>query len=441
MKNIGIVVCNYNKKDYVLNCLKSLFEQTINDFDIYVVDNASTDGSAEAIKEKFGRQLILIENNENLGGSGGFNVGLREALKYDYEYIMCVDNDVYFDSHAVEELRNFMIEHKDVGMVGSRAYFMDEPKRIWSFGADIDFEKYVQRDNYRNCTDTDGVPEVTYCTYVPACSMMLRTETVKKVGIMPEENFIYWDDMEWGYRFNKAGYKVAAYGKAKVWHKGGGRNGKTTFNNYYMWRNRLKFFMKNLPKEEMEQFANEVLSDMFRLIYSCNLKEDRGVIKTVMFSFNDAVNNIMGKAPEYKIFKRNLYDNRLQKALDDADNVVIKYNGDIEGLGNIIRKIRCLENSIDITISMVECLEEFMEIKKQYIDCIVEKEYYPEKYDKHLVMCEHIFKIKKDMPRDVYIDSWCNIIFTQEDFEYAANFESMKKLFIMCKKELIMNTI
>lgn len=241
MKNIGIVVCNYNKKDYVLNCLKSLFEQTINDFDIYVVDNASTDGSAEAIKEKFGRQLILIENDENLGGSGGFNVGLREALKYDYEYIMCVDNDVYFDSHAVEELRNFMIEHKDVGMVGSRAYFMDEPKRIWSFGADIDFEKYVQRDNYRNCTDTDGVPEVTYCTYVPACSMMLRTETVKKVGIMPEENFIYWDDMEWGYRFNKAGYKVAAYGKAKVWHKGGGRNGKTTFNNYYMWRNRLKF--------------------------------------------------------------------------------------------------------------------------------------------------------------------------------------------------------
>ena len=149
----------------------------------------------------------------------------------------------------------------------------------------------------------------------------------------------------------------------------------------------------------------------------------------------------MGKAPEYKIFKRNLYDNRLQKALDDAGNVVIKYNGDIEGLGNIIRKIRCLENSIDITISMVECLEEFMEIKKQYIDCIVEKEYYPEKYDKHLVMCEHIFKIKKDMPRDVYIDSWCNIIFTQEDFEYAANFESMKKLFIMCKKELIMNTI
>ena len=77
MKNIGIVVCNYNKKDYVLNCLKSLFEQTINDFDIYVVDNASTDGSAEAIKEKFGRQLILIENDENLGGSGGFNVGLR----------------------------------------------------------------------------------------------------------------------------------------------------------------------------------------------------------------------------------------------------------------------------------------------------------------------------------------------------------------------------
>lgn len=169
--------------------------------------------------------------------------------------MMCVDNDVVFDPHVVEELRDFLIHHEDVGMVGSKAYFMDDPERIWSFSADIDFEKYVQHDNYRNCTDADNVPEMVYCTYVPVCAMMLRTSAVRKVGIMPEENFIYWDDMEWGYQFNQAGYKVAAYGKARVWHKGGGRTGGTTFNNYYLWRNRIRFFFKGFATETKGVFC------------------------------------------------------------------------------------------------------------------------------------------------------------------------------------------
>lgn len=268
MKRIGIVVCNYNKAEYVVQCVQSLLEQTVHDFDIFVVDNASVDASVKALQENFGTKINLLVNEENLGGSGGFNTGLREVLKQDYEYLMCVDNDVRFAEDAVEQLLSFLETHEDVGMVGSCCYFMDAPDRIWSYGAEIDFEKYVQIDLYRNCLNTDEVPEVVYCTYVPACAMMLRTSAVRRVGIMPEENFIYWDDMEWGYRFNRAGYKVAAYKRAQVWHKGGGRNGGTTFNNYYMWRNRLRFFMKTLSGERLERFAEEILSDMFRILQS-----------------------------------------------------------------------------------------------------------------------------------------------------------------------------
>lgn len=438
MKSIGIIVCNYNKKDYVMNCVQSLFNQTISDFDIYVVDNASTDGSAEAISSKFGNKVNLLLNKENMGGSGGFNTGLREALKRNYEYLMCVDNDVIFDSCAVELLRDFLTEHEDIGVVGSKAYFMDDPKRIWSFSADIDFDRYVQIDNYRNCTDADNVPEIVYCTYVPACAMMLRTSAVRKVGIMPEENFIYWDDMEWGYRFNKAGYKVAAYGKAKVWHKGGGRNGGTTFNNYYLWRNRIQFFLKILPVEERERFAEVLLSDLFRLVYSCNLKSDIGVIKTVMHSFNDAVNGITGKAPEYKIYTRQTVGNRTEMALRGAKNVLILYNDDMEGLGNIIRNIRSFAPTLNIAISVKGCRTDKTIIQEQYTDCAVSDEYMPEQYDKHLVMCEHIFKITADMPQDFYIDTWCNIIYNEEDFAYANSFEQMRKLFVLCKKELLL---
>lgn len=439
LKSIGIVVCNFNKEDYVLNCVKSLFEQTINDFDIYVVDNASTDNSVMALKETFGDKITLLENEENLGGSGGFNTGLREVLKKDYEYIMCVDNDVVFDKNAVANLKEFLDTHDDVGMVGSQVFFMDDPKYIWNYGGDIDFEDYVQRDNYRNCT-AEEVPIEVYCTYVPACAMMLRNEAVHNVGIMPEENFIYWDDMEWGYRFNQAGYKVAATSSSKVWHKGGGRTAGNTFNNYYLWRNRIRFFLKVLSVAEREHFAETILEDMFRLVYSCNLKGDYGVVKSVMYAFNDALNGITGKAPEYKIFNRATNGNRLKMALEGAKNVVIKYNDDMEGLGNIIRNIRSFAPGMRVVISIKDCKTTVENIQIQYSDCEVVHDYFPESYDKHLVMCEHIFKITGDMPQDIYIDSWCNIVFSESDYIYASSFEQTKDLFKLCKKSLLITS-
>jgi len=80
MKSIGIVICNYNKRDYVMQCIQSVIDSKMQDFDIYVVDNASQDDSVEMIQKQYGNKVNLIVNKENLGGSGGFNTGLRKGL-------------------------------------------------------------------------------------------------------------------------------------------------------------------------------------------------------------------------------------------------------------------------------------------------------------------------------------------------------------------------
>ena len=87
MKKIGIVICNYNKEDAVLDCIQSILESKFQDFDLYVVDNGSTDMSVKRIKETCPGSLVLIENKENLGGSGGFNTGLREVYKKGEERV------------------------------------------------------------------------------------------------------------------------------------------------------------------------------------------------------------------------------------------------------------------------------------------------------------------------------------------------------------------
>ena len=100
MKKIGIVICNYNKEDMVLDCIQSILESKFTDYKLFVVDNASTDHSVEKIREKYGSVVELIVNSENLGGSGGFNAGLRKAYAEGYPYLMCVDNDALLDENG-----------------------------------------------------------------------------------------------------------------------------------------------------------------------------------------------------------------------------------------------------------------------------------------------------------------------------------------------------
>ena len=108
MEKIGIYICNYNKKEYVLKCVESLLKQTLKNVDIYVVDNASEDGSAEALECLFGQKISIIRNCRNLGGSGGFNTGLRDALQKNYEYAVLMDNDVWVEKNAVQIMYEYM---------------------------------------------------------------------------------------------------------------------------------------------------------------------------------------------------------------------------------------------------------------------------------------------------------------------------------------------
>lgn len=314
---------------------------------------------------------------------------------------------------------------------------MDDPERIWGYGGTIDFQEYIQKDNYKNMKDSAEIPEVSYCDYVAACSLMVRAEAVKKVGIMPRENFIYWDDMEWGYRFNQAGYKVCVYGKSKIWHKAGGRNAGNTFIHYYMWRNRIRFFLKVLKPEQKSDFADTVLNEMFRMIYSVNLKGEYNIIKTLMYAFDDAVHGGTGKAADGKILERPVVPNRVEEACRGKQSLLIRFQGRYEGLSNIIKSIRNFAPQMKITISAVDNIEKAKQLKEQYPDCEIVNTYKPECYDGHLVMCDHIFKLAPDMPQDIYIDPWCNIIYNEEDFAYAKNFEQARRLFVMCKKGLL----
>ena len=231
MNDLAVVICNYNKKDFVKKCVESLQVQTKKDFDIIIVDNASTDGSAEEFKNLYGDNVKLICNNENLGGSGGFNTGLRAAMQEHYKYMVLLDNDVILHEDCLSVLCNDMDENTNIGILGAKILKMDFPDTIQEFGPVIDYNRMTFiLENAGDSVSID-LPHIKKCDYVPACALIVRREVVEKIGCMPQENFIYYDDISWGVRCTRAGYDVAADSKAVVWHKGGAKVNPSTFGN------------------------------------------------------------------------------------------------------------------------------------------------------------------------------------------------------------------
>lgn len=314
MKQIGIVICNYNKKDMVIRCIQCVLESKFTDYDIFVVDNASTDGSVDGILQQYPEAVIysqhsvldtgltVIPNTENLGGSGGFNAGLRIAYAKGYPYLMCIDNDAFLDENAIGNLYSFMEEHLEVGIAASKIYHLEEPDFVQNYGQKIDFDNFCTVVPDLNCYEDGTMPEYVYTDSVPACSLMIRRETIDRIGFMPEENFLYWDDTEWCYRCNLSGKKVASVGNSIALHAmGAKKESESTFPTYYAWRNWILFFIKYTPQSRWEDMAVSFLDALFTVVYQEYYKGTKNRAASVMLAYDDALHGITGKAAESRI--------------------------------------------------------------------------------------------------------------------------------------------
>lgn len=408
MKKIGIVICNFNKKDYVLNCIQSVFESKTDDFDIYVADNASTDGSVEAIREKYGDRVTLLVNSENLGGSGGFNTGIRRVLEEGYEYLYCLDNDVLVDENAVGALADYLDSHPDTGVAGSIVYHMDAPAYVQQYGLDLDFEHYTAITHYADVLDDGSIPDVKVCDTVATCSVMLRTSCIQEteIGIMPEDNFIYWDDMEWIYRFKRAGFQVVTIRDSVVVHKMGSNvKPVNTFINYYMWRNRLNFFMRYTPEEDLEKMSYRVLCSVFDSLYESMYREEHNVMRTISYAFYDAIRGVRGKAAEHKILPNDANDEKLRGYLKGKRTCHILPGG-AEGQQELVGHFL---KTLNPELTLCE--------DKEGAEVLFQP-------------CDYVMKMAGRARNVVYIDTEKNVILDEEDWKCVENYSYAKSLFV-----------
>lgn len=438
MKKTGIVICNYNKREYVINCIQSVLESKTDDFDIFVVDNASTDDSVEAVKAAYGDRVTLLVNQENLGGSGGFNTGIRKVLEEGYEYLYCLDNDVLVDENAVGALVNYLDAHEDTGVAGSIVYHMDYPQYVQQYGLDIDFEHFTAVTHYADFLDDGSIPEVNECDTVATCSVMIRTSCIKTtdIGIMPENNFIYWDDMEWIYRFTLAGFRVVTIRDSVVLHKmGSNTRPANTFINYYMWRNRMNFFMRYTPEEKIDTMSYRILSAVFDSLYESMYREEHNIMRTISYSFFDAVRGVRGKAAEHKILPNDANDDKLRAFLQGKRTCFLMA-GDGAAADSPAADRPAVDDGAAAETACSDA-EGFLHSLNPELKRVTDRQ----EADVTVCLCDYVMKMRGGDHGTVYLDPEHNAILDEEDWMAVEHYEYSKSLFIYMNQAAFLDAV
>lgn len=236
-----IIIPNYNGLSFMEPCFESLKEQIVRDFKVLVVDNGSTDGSVEWLKEHRVPSIFL---KENTGFSGAVNTGIRAA---DTPYVLLLNNDTRVEPGFVAAMERAMDQSPKIFSVSSRMIQMYHPDRLDDAGDMYSllgwaYQRGVGRDltHYRRSSRVFSA-----C----AGAAIYRREVFEEIGYFDEMHFAYLEDIDVGYRARIAGYDNIYCPAALVWHVGSGTSGSkyNSFKVKLAARNNVYLNYKNMP--------------------------------------------------------------------------------------------------------------------------------------------------------------------------------------------------
>jgi hypothetical protein len=254
MVDVSIIIVNWNTREVVQGCLTSIYEQTRDiDYEVIVVDNASTDGSAEMVKKNFPR-VILIENSENRGFAAANNQGIAIAKG---RYMLLLNSDTVVLDNAIAKIVSFADDNPDAAVMGCRVLNTDMtlqptcfmfPSILNMLLSTSYLYKLFRKSKFfgRERMAWWGRNDVREVDVVTGCFMLVRRESIEQVGLMDERFFMYAEETDWCYRFKKAGYKIIFAPHAEIIHIGGESSKLAAVEMALLERgSRLLFFKKH----------------------------------------------------------------------------------------------------------------------------------------------------------------------------------------------------
>lgn len=248
-KRIGIVTVLYNSDDVLPGFIDSLSKQTAANFTLYIIDNSPTDSGCHistALTQKYGIDAKIIFNNSNVGVARGNNQGIELALKDNCDLILLANNDTEFGPETINLLMESILQSGD-RVVTPKIMCHDDPTLIWYCGGHINpWTMRVPHYGYLQ-VDNGQYDHLNYVGYAPTCFMLFDANIFREIGLMDEDYFVYYDDVDFVWRMKQKGVRIRFASKPIVYHKVSSSTGgeHTPFSTYYLSRNRIYFVRKH----------------------------------------------------------------------------------------------------------------------------------------------------------------------------------------------------
>jgi len=258
MADLSIIIVNWNTRQLLDGCLASIYGETKNiNFEIFVVDNASSDGSAEMIKEKY-PAINLIINKKNCGFAAANNQAIKEAQG---KYILILNSDTIILDGALNKLLDVLRSRPEVGILGAKTLNKDrtiqktarrDPTLLTQLFLPSKIKKLFQ--NWRPFKeyyfDDFDYEKETFVPQLQGSFLLVKKEVFDKIGPFDEKFFIWFEEVDFCLRARKTGYKILYSPAGSIVHYGGESFSKLdTLKKQTLYsRSLLHYFWKNKPK-------------------------------------------------------------------------------------------------------------------------------------------------------------------------------------------------
>lgn len=248
-KTVSIITVNYNQMQVTRELMHSieklkLFNQPNEDLslEVIVVDNASKETEADQLKKDF-PWVKIVCSKENLGFAGGNNLGIEQASG---DYLFFLNNDTEVPERTIEDLIRVLEENPKAGAVNPLIYYYDQPDVV-QFGGYTSINKLTGRNESIGYGKKLKLrDEVLETPYGHGAALMVRKEVIAQVGGMPENYFLYYEELDWGQQIQKKGYKMMVSYRSRILHKESISTGKASpLKTYFQTRNRILFMRRN----------------------------------------------------------------------------------------------------------------------------------------------------------------------------------------------------
>ena len=263
--DLSVVIVNYQTFELTKNTINSIFEYDYPfELEVIVVDNASSDDSLSRLQDYFGDRVRFIASAENNGFAAGNNQALRVV---EARYVLLLNSDTIVWENTLENIYNYMEDHKDVGACGCRVLLengeLDKAcKRSFpnvknSFFRLFHIPTNSADDNY----NLDNLPddEIYEIDCLTGAFMFMRKEALDTAGLLDETFFMYGEDIDLCYRIKNSGWKIIYYGESKITHLKGASSKKQKSKLIYEFYRAMYIYYKKHHAEESSFIVNIVV--------------------------------------------------------------------------------------------------------------------------------------------------------------------------------------